>query len=470
MIPFNSSAAARMRSLPVLLLALTLAPLGALHAAEAAGAAPGKIVALEGEALLRDWTPPVYPKAALRAHRGGSVPVRVIVDEHGRVTMARALEGADAEFVEAALAAVKSWGFEPGLSNGVPAPCCLDTRVVFSPKNGQQKPSGIPPISQQFEAATHKSPEAKATPSGPYPEVLTERKIPGLVKFRVTIDATGHVQHPVVLAASHVDFVLPALEALKQWEFQPAMQGDLPVSDGVETSVTYDSIAGVPGEIYTANGLTAPDGKAPEITPDPVAVADPVWPIDLLLAGKGGTATVEFTVGNDGAVRGVKVREATDPAFGQALAAAAQMWLFDKPIAHHETVQLPLAMHYEFKAIPLDATPDSDPLARIVLAMRHGEVGGTKGLDEKLTPICRMSPLYPDTLNGEAAVEGKAEIEFVIDREGRVRLPRIVSATREEFGWAAATAIQQWVFKVPHRGGVPADVRVKIPFTFKPPA
>jgi TonB family protein len=65
---------------------------------------------------------------------------------------------------------------------------------------------------------------------------------------------------------------------------------------------------------------------------------------------------------------------------------------------------------------------------------------------------------------------GEAEVEFVIDRHGRVRLPRVVRATEEAFGWAAATAVSQWVFEAPTKGGEPAEVVVRVPVGFKPTA
>ena len=55
------------------------------------------------------------------------------------------------------------------------------------------------------------------------------------------------------------------------------------------------------------------------------------------------------------------------------------------------------------------------------------------------------------------------------DRDGRVRLPRVKSATKKEFGWAAATAISQWVFERPMRKGAAVDVTVTIPVSFAPP-
>jgi TonB family protein len=39
----------------------------------------------------------------------------------------------------------------------------------------------------------------------------------------------------------------------------------------------------------------------------------------------------------------------------------------------------------------------------------------------------------------------------------------------EAFGWAAATAVERWVFDPPKRGGQPVDVRVTIPFQFDLP-
>jgi len=41
-----------------------------------------------------------------------------------------------------------------------------------------------------------------------------------------------------------------------------------------------------------------------------------------------------------------------------------------------------------------------------------------------------------------------------------------LEATQAEFGWAAATALNQWVFNPLTRGGKPADVRVQVPFDF----
>ncbi|HET7537712.1 MAG TPA: energy transducer TonB, partial [Candidatus Didemnitutus sp.] len=121
--------------------------------------------------------------------------------------------------------------------------------------------------------------------------------------------------------------------------------------------------------------------------------------------------------------------------------------------------------------VAYEFTPPTDGnLARLSSALQPGGEGisGPAGLDQRLRPLWRGFPVYPTALRGER-LDWTAEIEFVIDRGGRARLVRVVSASREEFGWAAATAISQWVFERPLRQGEPVDVKVSIPVSFKPP-
>ncbi len=441
---------------------------GDARAADPKPAPEAKLVA-DGVALLRTWTPPVYPKAELKARRSGMVTVRLIVDETGKVTQARALEDSDTAFVDAAVEAVKAWGFAAAIDGGKPVACCLETLVAFSPAVGQQKASSLPPEQQTFTPAPRTSPKVTVSPDGEYPAVLLERKIPGRARFRCVATTAGHALNPVVTAATHVDFVLPALQGLQQWEFTPAMQGDLAVPGPVEGMVTFDNLGAHAEETLAANGVTAPDGTPPPVAPMPTYVVDPVWPLDALLKGEGGSATVEFNVTETGFVRDVKVREASAPEFGEALRAAVEGWGFDRPIEDNHVVGVALIKREEFKPISIDATGEADPFARVVQKFRRGEIGSAKGLDEKLTPLYRVRPEYPATLKGANAPKGSAEIEFIVDRDGRVRLPRIVSATQPEFGWAAATSVNQWVFKAPKRAGERVDVKVKIPIEFAAP-
>jgi TonB family protein len=425
--------------------------------------------AIYGLALLRDWVPPVYPVDALKAKRSGMVNVRLIVDETGKVTAARALEDSDEEFVEPALAAVREWSFAPAIERGKEVACCLDTLVMFSPAVGQQKPSPVAPESQTFAAAERASPQPRFSPPGEVPAVLQQRRLSGQVTFGTLVTKEGRAQGTRILGASHADFVLPALEALERWEFEPGRQGDLVMESPIEGRVAFETLA-KPEEVYAANGITGPDGAAPSHTPLPQIMADPIWPLDLLLSGQSGSATVAFTVTASGGIRDLRVKEATHPEFGDALMAAVETWAFERPFEPGKRVTVDLEKRAEFNAPNAEGNAEESELARLVAAVRDKSISTAKGLDGKLLPLYRVLPVYPNALLENGRPAGRADLEFVIDRKGRVRLPRVLNASHPEFGWAAATALAQWVFTAPVRGGEAVDVRVRMPLEFPAPA
>jgi len=116
-----------------------------------------------------------------------------------------------------------------------------------------------------------------------------------------------------------------------------------------------------------------------------------------------------------------------------------------------------------------DSDPEANPIARLATALRKGAVGDGQGLDVKPEPVYQVEPVYPSSLDRKAFPRGDAQVEFIVDRTGRVRLPRIVSSSERRFGWAAATAVSQWVFSVPTRGGRPVDVKLRRSFPFNAP-
>jgi TonB family protein len=422
---------------------------------------------VDGPPIVRQWVPPVYPAEALKAKIGGMVIVRIIVDEAGRVTSARPLTARDPRLGEAAVTAVRQWTFAPAIENWNLVAMSLDVPFFFDAARGDKAwKDSRPPRPAPRTAA-----RVISAPLGDYPPTLAGRRLPGAVEFSCLVDAGGHASALRILSATHADFVPPALASFAKWKFTPGMQGDLPVRGEMRGRIEFDPVAADRAEVLATNGITAPDGTPPADRPIPESVADPVWPYELLLKGEGGTAAVEFTVQANGRVTAIKVREATQPDLGRALVAALEAWTFQAAVNNGQPVAVALLNRTEFKAVPVDETGESgDPLARLVRLTRTGAIRGGGGLDEMPVPLYRAMPIYPAELRLDGRPAGKAVIEFVIDRDGRARLPRIVSATQEEFGWAAATAVARWVFKAPLRGGQPTEVKVQIPFLFDAPA
>ena len=88
-------------------------------------------------------------------------------------------------------------------------------------------------------------------------------------------------------------------------------------------------------------------------------------------------------------------------------------------------------------------------------------------VDTRPKPIYRVGPELPEPLR-KSQKGATAEIEFIIDHDGRVRLPRIVKTSDKAFGWAAATAVSRWFFTPSSDKGEPVYVRVRVPLAYEP--
>ena len=431
-----------------------------MHGA-AAGGANAATPLPDSEPAIKSWAAATFPAQLAATVKSGSAVARIIVDEKGAITSARVLEASDPAFGDAAVAAVKKWKFSPGVSHGKHATMCLD--VPFEFDRQQQARGGTMPLGD-LHLAPQTEPKVQDAPLGDYPSTLTGRGLSGDVVFACIVNPDGTASSLHIVRASHADFVLPAIDASRNWRFSPATQGDLTVPAELVGDVFYLDPQTPPREqVLAINGVTAPDGSAPAAAPRLLNVVDPVWPYDLLLAGKSGSAAVEFTVTGNGSLRDPHVKEASDPAFGAALLAAVSCWTFEPAMVNGMGTDVTLVKRAEFKAASPTTADDADWTPRLLKLVRaHAPMGGG-GLDERLVPLYRVAPVRPEGLADE---KGQAEIEFIIDRDGRARLPRVISATQEAFGWSAATAVSQWVFKAPRRHGQPAEVKVQIPIAF----
>lgn len=444
------------------LLGIVFGGLLLLSAAPAADSPASAELLAESLPLVDSWVPAVFPTGLPADVRHGDALVRIIVDETGVVTASRVVGAAGPEFGEAALAAVRQWKFKPGVEFGKRAAMCLDVPFEFF-AGPPKKPGLLPPQHLLPKPAARTRATVVDTPLGEFPDSLRGRGLRGIVTFACLVGPDGRPVELRVLRASHVDFVLPTLAAYQRWQFNPAKQGDLPVRAETQGEVEFgESPALTRAQALAANGITAPDGAVPDNRPHPLALADPVWPYDLLIKGEGGSASVRFTVTANGYAKDVKVHEATHPDLGAALAAAAETWVFDPAQADGRGVEVALMKRMEFRPVPLASKDENDPLSRAVLLARTNALTGGADLDERLTPLYRIAPAPPA---GEKKA-GEAVVEFVVDRDGRVRLPNVISATAPEFGWSAATAISQWVFKAPTRAGKPTEVKVRLPMKF----
>ncbi len=421
---------------------------------------------------LIEWTYPVYaaePKADWSAEQ---VRVSFVVDATGNVSEAQAVSGPE-RFRAPAVEAVKQWKFRPAIKDDQPTAAVREVTLPFTP-------AGTPERSIKADYFMTQVHDPEPVPAGDppnseptYPPFLEPRRLAGEVELVLGITPAGRVSGVQVVRATHPDFLSAALETVATWECRPARQGLMNIAGQKQAVLSFYTTDEAGQDNHAdwleRNGIflrEAYNQKAVDYFDEPVEavrMVDPVYPYALAVAGTRGGARVNFTIDPRGRVIDVAVDEATAPEFGEAAAAIAA-WQF-KPLKRHgETVGADFSFTWKFTAPRADSAEQ-----RLLAGLETADKPvGARELDRPLYPLYRRAPVFPagrlDT--GEA---GRAEIELVIDRDGRVRLPRVRGASQPEFGWSAATAVSQWLFETPRKDGRPVDVRVVIPVEFKAP-
>ena len=136
-----------------------------------------------------------------------------------------------------------------------------------------------------------------------YPESLEKAERQGNVLLAGRIDASGHVEDLRVVSASHKDFVQPAAEAVRAWQFRPAMRDGKPVEIFANIGVRFRLQGDKHGQIFVpilgdiaifpadASGKrTAPEGFPIRRGQDPALRAEAL--LDVPPAAQARTLTV----------------------------------------------------------------------------------------------------------------------------------------------------------------------------------
>lgn len=124
--------------------------------------------------------------------------------------------------------------------------------------------------------------------------------------------------------------------------------------------------------------------------------------------------------------------------------------------------------------VPMKSDPMAGKLLAIPVNIQHGrpDESGIKNLfniselDRVPEPIVQAQPDYPFELK-RAGIDGRVRLGFIVDSQGNVILPYIVSATNTGFERAAVDAVKKWKFRPGMKNGRKVNTRVEQPIDFK---
>ena len=336
--------------------------------------------------------------------------------------------------------------------------------------NGSEKTSS--PITLEFLLANHgERPRERAQPPPALPYELSRAGISGWAQVAFVVGEDGRVRDARAVEWTNTQYARSAEAAVARWLFKPAQLNGKAVAVELSQLVEFDLGVG-PGSQPTIAEIPNHEKLPPEFqweTP-PIRTDQtaPVYPFALLREGEAGDATVRFAVTPEGRVASAKLVGATFPEMGQAALAVMDLMRF-KPATdkHRKPCYAVLTVHYRFVPSGEGHVPVSREAREILSELEKSVASAVPRaeLDAEPGAVAQTAPVYPSSLLPEGR-NGNAVVEFFLDRTGRVQLPRIVSCSAPEFGYAAVQAVATWRYAPPKRNGKPVVVKLQIPIGF----
>jgi TonB family protein len=272
----------------------------------------------------------------------------------------------------------------------------------------------------------------------------------------------------------------PAVEGVLNSTYNPGTKSGIPFRMYVEAPMNFllegqDSSSHYPVNLRRWRmPPSAPKGVPANFQydspPVPYIVLPAVYPLESMMAKREGWAVVAFAIDPSGRARNITVTSASSPEFGPPAVAMFATWQFSSPLRHGVPCWAAASFKQTFDPDDEDVETD-EQTGRILRALAKNPcpiIRNAGELDERLAVRYHPYPSIPDALV-VARKPAHAVVEIVVDRAGHAQVPRIVETSREDFGWAVATAAGRWQFTVPRRHGDPVDVFVRIPFEYVPP-
>lgn len=334
-------------------------------------------------------------------------------------------------------------------------------------------------LSAAMLAAFFLTPSASAADAQPkvvkqtepvYPQGMKNSRMIGEVTIAFTVDTSGNVVDPKIIRSNNPGFEQAAIEAVLKWKFKPGIKDGKAVKTRMQIPITFQ-LDGGGSEAYSApkpskkDIAKMPEGYRYDVAPKARSVIYPVYPYEQLKNNTKGDAKVAVLVSANGKIRQMQIVKQSAPEFGLAALAACEYFEFEAATLQGQPTDAIITVSLEFNNDSNFVTSADRDMLRI-----------EKKSPEKITPAGKLdstpkmiaSRQAPFPLAAALAnlTSGEAVVEFYIDREGKVRLPRILSSTHPSFGYMAAQTAANWRFEPPLAQGKPAITRARVPVNF----
>ena len=174
-----------------------------------------------------------------------------------------------------------------------------------------------------------------------YPKAARIAGIEGQVVVKLMVDKTGAVSECQISKTSgHAELDKAALEAVKQYRFKPAMQGDNAVATWVAVPV-----------IFKLNGSESEEHKKVDVMPELINQIEPEYPDEAKTAGKEGVVVVKALISKKGKPVEIKIVRSScdDCGFEESTLAAVKQYAYKPAIVDGRPIAVWVSFKVSFK-------------------------------------------------------------------------------------------------------------------------
>ena len=307
-------------------------------------------------------------------------------------------------------------------------------------------------------------PKIIVQPPPVFPASLVNSGAGGKVMVTFTVSEDGSVRDAVVTSSPQRQLNPYAIKAVGSWRFEPGTRNGQPATFRLRGQVEFSATPPpqtVKGD--SPQAVNKETNKPYDVAPIVKRKPTPVYPYEMVMSGQSGSADAIFVVDYVGRPLFTTAGGTGNATLAKAAIAMVEASEYTPGRKGAQRVMSPTTEHFQF-----DGEKSLNPEARRVLAELRKPTPAILSLtelDERPKVLQQVAPAYPRALKDDG-LTGQAEIEFVVSRNGEVLFPRIVSATHEDFGWAATVAVAQWRYQPPQKNGKNVEVRMRVPILF----
>jgi TonB family protein len=319
-----------------------------------------------------------------------------------------------------------------------------------------------------------------------YPPLARQARIQATVVLKIVINKDGDVR-AVQLVSGHPLLAPAAIEAVKQWKYQPYIKDGEAVEVSTTVRVTF-SLAGEPAPAGTVGDVPggATGGGLRIDTPagyERVSEAkmrtlriqkiDPLYPPLALEAHIQGLVVLDLMISAAGEVENVKLVSG-HPILAPASVEAVKQWKYMPYVKDGSAVAVATRVRLSYTLSENGAAVVGEPPIEAMKLTSAGQTPPQLSLPQRVRVsagvsegmlVDKVSPEYPPDARDQR-VQGTVILHVNIDKEGNVSNVQLVSG-HPMLAPAAIEAVRQWKYRPYLLNGeaVEVDTEVRVNFT-----